>query len=173
MSSPGCCLIPFVRGPRHRGLGQRADGSLPGKFRATPQAHPAEPPGTGPEGGPPAVCSAWVPESGLTALTCCFVTDGAGHDAGRGFAIGLPDVLQTPRLGWSCSLDPNGRRRSRSRSCATNSPSCNDALQERAVVVHPTPHDRVDPACEVGRGEIGAPVQPPGPHLGTHLRQGV
>jgi hypothetical protein len=29
MSSPGCCLIPFVRGPRHRGLGQRAAGDYP------------------------------------------------------------------------------------------------------------------------------------------------
>src|SRR5690348_18483380 len=42
-----------------------------------------------------------------------------------------------------------------------------------ALVVHPAPHDRVDPPCEVRFGETSSLVQPPGPHYRADLVQGV
>src|SRR4029077_17993902 len=44
---------------------------------------------------------------------------------------------------------------------------------EGTVVVHPAPHDRVDPPCEVRFGETSSFVQPPGPHYRADLVQGV
>src|SRR4030088_190846 len=45
-------------------------------------------------------------------------------------------------------------------------------LVERAVVLHPTAHDRVDLPGEFGEGMAGGREEPPGPHPRTYPLEG-
>src|SRR5271157_4282410 len=82
----------------------------------------------------------------------------------------IPDPRSRADLHEQLPATSTTPEETRRRTCQT---SRSGNVTQQAGVPRRTPHDGINPPCELADGVTGVLVQPPGPHLGTDSLQGV